>query len=136
MRRALTVPICLIASTPAAAEVCDKVRPAWKPQDGSIGQFEDLALFLLEPMGLIAVGLTVAAVLLKKTWLSVTAIVILLLDIALNVSTWREADDVTGFAIAEGCLTAPILTTVALIALATIIATQTWIGSRNGPTSR
>ncbi|CAN1558528.1 hypothetical protein MCEMSEM23_02538 [Rhabdaerophilaceae bacterium] len=65
MKRAVAGLLCLIASTPATAEVCDKVRPAWTPQNGPVGQFEDLILFMFEPVGLIAIGLTVGALLLS-----------------------------------------------------------------------
>ena len=127
MSRTMAVLVCVITSTPAAGEVCDKVRPAWTPQDGPISQFDDLALFLFEPIGLIAIGLTVGALLLRSTWFSAVAIVILILIVALTVSTWSEADDVTRFAISEGCMTAPYLTTILLIAMAASILTLTWI---------
>ena len=131
MKQVLTVLLCLIASTPAVAEVCDKARPIWKPQDGPIGQFEDLALFLFEPVGLIAAGLTLVALLLKNAWFSVAVIAVLMLLVAVNVGMWRGADDITSAAIAEGCITTPILTTIALIAMATGIATLTWLAQRN-----
>ncbi|WP_386684843.1 hypothetical protein [Loktanella sp. R86503] len=127
MNRAVVILLCLIASTPAAAEVCDKVRPAWTPQHGPVGQLDDLALFLFEPIGLIAIGLTVGAFLLRSAWFSAVAIVILMLMVALNVSTWREADDITRFAISERCMTAPYLTTIVMIAMAASIVTLTWI---------
>ncbi|WP_223636473.1 hypothetical protein [Rhodobacter sp. TJ_12] len=127
MNRTMAVLVCLITSTPAAAEVCDKVRPAWTPQDGPVGQLDDLALFLFEPIGLIAIGLTVGALLLRSAWFSTVAIVILMLMLALNVSTWREADGVTRFAISEGCMVAPYLTTIVMIAMAASIVTLTWI---------
>jgi hypothetical protein len=127
MNRTMASLVCLFASTPAAAEVCDKVRPAWTPQDGPVSQFENLSLFLSEPIGLIAIGLTVGALLIRSTWFSAVAIVILMLMAALNVSTWREADDVTRFAISEGCMTAPYLTTIVMIAMAASIVTLTWI---------
>ena len=127
MNRTMAVLVCLITSTPAAAEVCDKVRPACTPQDGPVGQLDDLALFLFEPIGLIAIGLTVGALLLRSAWFSTVAIVILILMVALTVSTWSEADDVIRFAINEGCMTAPYLTTIILIAMAASIVTLTWI---------
>lgn len=127
MKRAVVVLLCLIASTPAAAEVCDKERPAWTPQDGPVSQFDDLALFLFEPIGLIAIGLAVGALLLRSAWFSSVAIVILMLMVVLNVGTWHEADDVTRSAISEGCMTAPLLTTIALIAMAASIVTLTWV---------
>lgn len=58
---------------------------------------------------------------------STVAIVILMLVGALTVSTWSEADDVIRFAISEGCMTAPYMTTILLIAMAASIVTLTWI---------
>ena len=127
MNRTMAVLVCLITSTPASAEVCDKVRPAWTPQDGPVSQFENLALFLFEPIGLIAIGLTLGALLIRSAWFSAVAIVILMLMGALTVSTWSEGDDVISFAISEGCITAPYLTTILLIAMAASIVTLTWI---------
>ncbi|MDX8355371.1 hypothetical protein [Cognatiyoonia sp. IB215182] len=115
----------VIASTPAAAEVCDKVRPGWNPADGPINQFEDLTLFFIEPLGLIVLVLTVAAVLLRKTWIASITVTLLFAIMVLNISTWIEADDVTNSANSEGCITAPILTTTTLIAISAIILTTT-----------
>ncbi|MEM8693026.1 MAG: hypothetical protein AAGG57_14225 [Pseudomonadota bacterium] len=81
----------IVASTTAVAAVCDKVRPVWNPADGPVNQLEDLALFFIEPLGLIVLVPTITIVLLRKIWL--TAIV------SLNISTWIEADDIANFAI-------------------------------------
>lgn len=126
INRTMVVLVCLITST-LAAEVCDKVRPAWTPQDGYVSQFEDLAVLLFEPIGLIAIGLMMGALLLRSAWFSAVAIVILMLMVALKVSTWSEADDVIHFAINEGCMTAPYITTIELIAMAASIVALTWI---------
>jgi len=47
--------------------------------------------------------------------------------IALNISTWIEADDVTNFAILEGCITTPVLTTLALTGLGVVIPATTFL---------
>jgi hypothetical protein len=130
LKRSWAVVLGVIASTPAAAEVCDKVRPAWNPADGPIRQFEDLALFFTEPLGLIVLALTIAAVLLRKIWLTVIVVALMVAIIALNISTWLKADDITNFAIKEGCITKPVMTNIALIAISTIISTATWRRSR------
>lgn len=130
LKRSWAIAITMIASTPAVAEVCDKVRPAWNPANGPVTQFEDLALFLTEPIGLIVLGLAVAAVFLRKIWLTVFVVTLLVAIIALNISTWVEADDVTNFAISEGCIAAPVLTTITLVAICVIISVSTWHNSR------
>ncbi|WP_299734018.1 hypothetical protein [uncultured Tateyamaria sp.] len=120
----------MTASTPAAAEVCDKVRPAWNPADGPVTQFDDLALFFIEPLGLIVLVLAIAAVLLRKIWFTVFVVTLLVATIALNISTWVEADDVTNFALSEGCIAAPVLTTTTLVAICAIFSVATWHSSR------
>ena len=129
-KRSWTIAVAMTASTPAAAEVCDKVRPAWNPADGPVTQFEDLALFFFEPFGLIVLGLAGAAVFLRKIWFTIFAVTLLVAIIALNISTWVEADDVTNFAISEGCIAAPVLTTITLVAICAIISVTTWHSSR------
>ena len=131
LKRCWAIAVGMTASTPAVAEVCDKVRPAWNPANGPINQFEDLILFFIEPLGLIVLGLTIAAILLRKIWLTAIVITLLFAVAALNISTWIEADDVTNFAILEGCITAPVLTTTVLIAICAIILTTTWRRSRH-----
>ena len=129
-KRSWTIAVAMTASTPAAAEVCDKVRPAWNPADGPVTQFEDLALFFIEPLGLIVLVLAIAAVLLRKIWFTVFVVTLLVAIIALNISTWVEADDVTNFALSEGCIAAPVLTTTTLVAICAIISVATWHSSR------
>lgn len=130
LKRSWAIAITMIASTPAVAEVCDKVRPAWKPADGPVTQFGDLALFFFEPLGLIVLVFAIAAVLLRKIWFTVFVVTLLVAIIALNISTWVEADDVTNFAISEGCIAAPVLTTITLVAICAIISVATWHSSR------
>ena len=130
LKRSWAIAAGMIASTPAAAEVCDKIRPAWNPADGQINQFEDLILFFIEPLGLIVFVLALAAALLRKIWITAIIVALLCTVIALNISTWIEADDVTSFAISEGCITASVLTTITLITICAIIMTATWRSSR------
>lgn len=127
MKQAMAALLCLIAATPAVAEVCDKVRPAWTPQDGPVGQFEDLVWFLSEPVGLLAMGLTAGALLLGSAWVSAITIVILMPMAALYLFTWLKPDDIISFAIDEGCMTAPVFPTIALIAMAASIVALTWV---------
>ncbi len=131
LKRSWVTVLGVIASTPVAAEVCDKVRPDWNPADGPVNQLEDLALFFVEPLGLLVLALTLAAVLLRKAWLAAIVVTLLVAIVGLSISTWIEADDVTDFAILEGCIAAPILTNITLIALGTIILVTTWRGSRS-----
>ena len=130
LKRSWAIAVGTIVCTPAAAEVCDKVRPAWNPADGQINQFEDLTLFFIEPLGLIVFVLALAAALLRKIWITAISVALLCAVIALKIRTWIEADDVTNFAITEGCITAPVLTTITLIAICASIVTATWRSSR------
>ncbi len=130
LKRGWAIAVAMIASTPAAAEVCDKVRPGWNPADSPITQFKDLGLFLTEPLGLIVLLQTLAAVLLRKIWIANISAMLLFAVVALKISTWIDSDDVTNLAISEGCIAAPVLTTIILIALCAIILTTTWHSSQ------
>jgi hypothetical protein len=120
-KTALTL-IGSLASTPAMAEVCDKVRPSWNSKYGSINQLGDLGLFFSEPVGLFVLGLSVMTFLIGKTLLTAFTILFLSIVVALNVSTWLDADDVTVAAISEGCFASPLLTSIALVSIAILLA--------------
>ena len=84
----------------------------------------------MKPLGLTIFMLIIAAVLLRKVWFTIFVVTLLVAIIALNISTWIEADDVTDFAISEGCIVAPVLTTITLIAFCALISVTTWHSSR------
>ena len=131
LKRSWAAAFAIVASTPVAAEVCDKVRPAWNPADGSVSQLDDLVLFLVEPLGLIVLVLTLAGVLLRKIWFTAIVVTLLIAIIALDISTWVAADDITNLALVEGCIAAPVLTTITLTAMGTIVFVTTGFSSRS-----
>ncbi|MFN7599429.1 MAG: hypothetical protein ACK5PT_22365, partial [Cereibacter sp.] len=59
--------IALAAPAPAIAEVCDKERPAWNPQDGPVSQLDDLGLFFSDPFGLAVLVMAIVCILLRRT---------------------------------------------------------------------
>ncbi|MEM8691725.1 MAG: hypothetical protein AAGG57_07540 [Pseudomonadota bacterium] len=87
-------------------------------------------MFFFEPLGLIVLVPTITTVLLRKIWLTAIVVALLIAIFSLNISTWIDADDITNFAISEGCITAPVPTTTSLIALMAIISMTTWRTSR------
>lgn len=98
-------------ATSAAAEVCDKVRPAWNPQNGSVGQVQDLFLSLTEPTGIIVVVVTAIVLLVRKRRLTITASSIIGIIVLLDIARWSGlGDQMIAIAYDEGCLTPPILT--------------------------
>ena len=113
--------IALAAAAPAIAEVCDKERPAWNPKDGPVSQLDDLAVFFSEPLGLTVLVMVGACILLRKTWFMVLVITFLITVVALLTITWFENYHVKSAAVSEGCLTAPVLTGLSLVAISVFL---------------
>ncbi|MCA3443686.1 MAG: hypothetical protein INF52_10010 [Rhodobacter sp.] len=114
--------IALAAPAPAIAEVCDKERPAWNPQDGPVSPLGDLAVFFSEPLGLTVLAMAGACSLLRKTWFTVLVITFLITVVALLTIIWLEDYHIKSTAVSEGCLTAPVLTGLTLVALSVFLA--------------
>jgi hypothetical protein len=114
--------MALAASAPAIAEVCDKERPAWNPQDGPVSQIDDLVLFFSAPLGLTVLVMAGTCILLRKTWFTVLVITFLFTVVALLTITWFEDNHVKSAAVSEGCLTTPVLTGLTLVAISVFLA--------------
>ena len=67
----------------------------------------------------------------RLIWFTVFVVTRLVAIIALTISSGVQADEVTNFAISEGCVVAPVLTTIALVATCAIISVATWHSSRH-----
>ena len=114
--------IALAASAPAIAEVCDKERPAWSPQDGPVSPLDDLALFFSDPLGLTVLAMAGACMLFRKSWFTVLVVAFLITVVALLTITWFEDNSVKSAAVSEGCMTTPVLTGLTLVAIAVFLA--------------
>ncbi len=101
-RRGLTYSFCLIAS-PGWAEVCDKERPYWSPSDGPASAFTELYNFVLNPLvlGLMALSIFAMATGRRRFLLPIAALWLLVLLVLLMP---YEMDDVHYAAIKEGCI--------------------------------
>ena len=106
-----------VAPSRALAEVCDKVRPRWNPSDGPVTQLQDAYFTLSNPyaLALIALPLVLLALGWRKTACVLGGLPILLA--VLMGSDARELDDVTVFAIQEGCIAALPWVSVTLLAM-------------------
>lgn len=114
--------IALAAPAPAIAEVCDKERPAWNPQDGPVSQLDDLGLFFSDPLGLTVLAMAGACILFRKTWFTALVITFLITVVALLTISWSEDYHVKSAAVSEGCRTAPVLTGLTLAAISVFLA--------------
>lgn len=122
----------MLAAMPAAAEICDKARPAWDFRNGPVSQVDDLLLFLVEPIGVLTLLLTIVALALGKRWLAMTVSIILGLLIAVFVDDWFSRDDpVIAAVYAEGCRAPPILISLALAALILLIILRAFMAHRS-----
>lgn len=103
--------IALLVASPAFAEVCDKERPSWDPDSGSINQFEELYFFFISPLGVSLVLLIAATLYVKKRWLSILCAALTLLTAILTAAGWFWlGDDIIHAAHQEGCRAAPFVT--------------------------
>lgn len=57
--------VAILISSPAFAEVCDKMRPRWDPRSGSVNQLEELYFFFTSYIGIGLLGLTLVAIFLS-----------------------------------------------------------------------
>lgn len=57
VRGRLIATLALLAPMPAMAEVCDKLRPDWTPDDGPVGWLAETALIFTSPPGLVLLAL-------------------------------------------------------------------------------
>jgi acyl carrier protein len=112
--------IALLVASPAFAEVCDKVRPTWKPSSGSINQFEELYYFFTSPLGIGLLFLIAATYFVKRRWLSVLCGTLIVLTAALIAANWFWlGDDIIYAAHQEGCRASPLVT-IGVLALLSI----------------
>ncbi len=68
-RRLITIACCL--PTTSAAEVCDKQRPLWSPEDGTATAVDELIAVITSSVGLALIALTLIAMLAGRRWLKI-----------------------------------------------------------------
>jgi hypothetical protein len=121
VRSAISVAAWSIGSSTAFAEVCDKVRPDWSPEDGATGQIDQFVFDLVSPVG-IALGILVALSLVTGyRWLYAVAAVFAAITATVTLLSWAELagfDSVFAASIREGCQAAPYLTLASLAVFA------------------
>ncbi len=113
-----------LSTVPAAAEVCDKLRPDWSPDDGPPGTTGDLLAALGTPLGMLALaalGLALAAIFATRRPLVLVA-TSFGLPMAVAVLLHQTRDPaIDTLALQEGCLSSPdavqILLFVAMLVL-------------------
>lgn len=108
-------------STEAWGEVCDKVRPGWKPGDGAPDQWTVAGEVFTSWLGVAVLAILIAAFAARKRALyKLSAFAMLLLAV---VVIWQPINDgVLAAAIEEGCEAAPDLPVAILISLGILMA--------------
>lgn len=106
--------LCAALPLPAFAEVCDKVRPDWLPEDGPVGALAEAFYVLTSPLGVVLLAFVVLAMVRPRRWLAVV-VALPLLALAGLLFLARGAE-VAAMAMAEGCI-GGIGPTVALLVL-------------------
>lgn len=124
MRTALFGCVFGFASSPAFAEVCDKVRPLW---DGDqVGQLEELFHMLASPAGVVIVVLLIAAVSLRRMWFSIpVALALFGLSAVIFLDWFWLGDGIAYAAYREGCMGGVHLTVACLILAAVTLVLWT-----------
>ena len=105
-----------------AAEVCDKARPRWSPADGPVGQLGETFFTFTTTPGIVLMALLAISLLIRIRWLFVLNAVLTFLFGFLLALDWSQMDDVLRFAVAEGCITAPVLPIAILAVLCVLMA--------------
>lgn len=113
--------LCAALPLPAFAEVCDKVRPDWTPEDGPVGALAEAGYVLTSPLGLVLVGLVAVVVIWPRRWLAVV-VALPLLALAGLLFLARGAE-VAGLAMQEGCIggIGPTVGLLVLLAAAVLV---------------
>jgi hypothetical protein len=110
-----------LMASPAAAEVCDKVRPGWSPADGPATMVTELMQFLIWGWG----GLLIIALVLGLYFRKVIVLnAVLLVSLIMAVPyIWPLDAETRQFAITEGCVGAStlVMATLGLIWVAALI---------------
>ena len=117
-------------SVPALAEVCDKLVPMWNPSHGPVGQIEHTLNTFINPF----IGVPVAILLLTCLGFRNRFVKSICLAMLL-IFTWVIAsgydDQVYEAAMAEGCVTRPVLSTVVMAGICIWLTYRLVKGPRN-----
>jgi hypothetical protein len=102
----------LLMTTPAMAEVCDKLRPGWSPADGPATMVTELVQFLIwGGGGVVLLGLILGLYLRKAIILNAIMLVTLIMAVPY---IWPLDPTTRQIAMTEGCVGQPTLVLVVL----------------------
>lgn len=121
--------LCLLTTTPAMAEVCDKANPGWTPADGPVSGLGELIAFATTPAGLLML-VAVGAGWYFRQQILLSAVMLAALVFAIP-RIWPVNLDLTNAARAEGCMGPPTLV-IGFLALIWCIAVAGLLFRRKG----
>ncbi|MBT5414522.1 MAG: hypothetical protein HOK81_07990 [Rhodospirillaceae bacterium] len=107
----------LLPAAPAAAEVCDKIRPSWSPTDGPIGAVGEAVYHSSTGFGLVAAVLLVMGLVARHRLVRFASSGGLALMATPLASEWWNMHPIYREALAEGCLGPPYVSIAVLLAL-------------------
>ena len=121
-----SVPLVFVPCGYALAEVCDKVRPGWKP-GGPARQLEELIFFVTNPyFAGYALIVLVFGTLFRPRYVFLPLALPPLFVCWVLLSEWWRKDSVTQAAISEGCVGPPYLTAIFLLGLSAFVSRRLW----------
>lgn len=113
---ALLAALPALAPLRAAAEVCDKERPFWRPADGPVGALQDLIHSIATPLGAALLLCLLAPLVWRR---AIPALLAANTALLAALFTWLErsspSDPATAAALAEGCMGPPGAPVAALL---------------------
>ena len=117
----------------AWAEVCDKERPDWIPENGPATGLDELLFLFMSLPGLGILGaLTLAALTAQKRYFATAAVFSLVIGVGYYLNS-ISPDDITRAAIAEGCVgpqTLPVLACVIIGVTSVVFLAVLWLRDR------
>ena len=132
VRGRLIAALALLALAPQAgwAEVCDKTRPGWSPDQGPVTGGAETLYILASPVGLGLVAVMVLALVFPRRWLALLAALPALALAGLLVISRQS--DMAALAMTEGCIGSAIPAVVLLVLAAAVVLVRGFQARRSG----
>lgn len=121
VRGRLIAALALLTLAPQAgwAEVCDKTRPDWSPDQGPVTGGAETLYVLASPVGLGLVAVMVLALVFPRRWLALLAALPALALAGLLVISRQS--EMAALAMKEGCIGSAIPAVVLLVLAAAVV---------------
>jgi hypothetical protein len=128
--RGRLIALALLAPQAAWAEVCDKTRPDWTPDQGPVTGGGETLYILASPVGLGLLAVMVLALIFPRRWLAILAALPALALAGLLVISRQS--DIAALAMQEGCIGTAMPAVVLLVLAAAMVLVRGFQARRSG----